>query len=729
MKKNKMTNIMAGVLIIVFTVMFLGVTGRFLYIQASGTVDGVSLKDWADKQRTASHSLPAERGKIFDNNGMTLAYDKPTFRIFAIVDKKYSKNSKEPMHVTDPDKTAEQLAPLLHADKNKLADIMKKGIENKSTQVEFGKLGKGISQKTKEKISKLHLPGIDFIKESTRYYPNGMFASQIIGFAKTEEKRTKDGFYVRNINGITGMEKQMDKLLHGKKGHISFERDNYNSKLLNPKEVITKPQDGDDVYLTIDQKIQTLLEDVLTQVDQKYEPSRMTAVVMNPKTGEILAMSNRPSYDPNNPENVKNWYNDAISTPFEPGSTMKIFTWASAINEGVYKGSEGYKSGKYRINERIQPIVDHNGGEGWGTISYDEGFRRSSNVAAAKLAWEQLGPEKYLDYLKAFDFDKKTGIDLPGEVQGKILYNWPLEKASTAFGQGSTLTPIQQMKAATAIANNGEMVQPYIIKKIIDPSSKKVIKEKHPKAVGNPISAQTSKHMLDLMESVVSGKHGTGKEFSLKDYSVAGKTGTAQIPNADGGGYMRGYDNYVFSFLGMAPKDDPELMMYVSVKQPKLKRDDGSYELGSTPVSFIFKNVMENGLHYLDIEPDEKKERHTSTITLPDLEGKSVSEAEKILKDKGLKPVVLGKTGKITKTSIPAGTKLIKNEQVVLLTDKPLMPDVTGWSLREVMQLSNMLELKLTTSGNGYVTSQSIKPGKPVKKHAAWNVKLQTPGN
>ncbi|MDY0405966.1 penicillin-binding protein [Virgibacillus sp. 179-BFC.A HS] len=453
----------------------------------------------------------------------------------------------------------------------------------------------------------------------------------------------------------------------------------------------------------------------------------MTAIVMNPKTGEVLAMSNRPSYDPNNPRNVKNWYNDAVSTPFEPGSTMKIFTWAAAIDTDVYNGSDSYKSGSYRINERIQRIPDHNGGEGWGTISYDEGFRRSSNVAAAKIAWEKLGPEKFLDYLNAFDFDKKTGIDLPGEVPGKILYNWPLEKVTTAFGQGSTATPIQQMKAATAIANNGKMLQPYVIKKIVDPSTKEVVKEKKPTVVGEPISAATAKHMRDLMETVVTGKHGTGQSFRLDDYSVAGKTGTAQIPNPNGSGYMMGYDNYIFSFLGMAPKDDPQLMMYVSVKQPKLEKADGSYELGSTPVSFIFKNVMENGLHYLNIDPDETMEKHTVKVAFPDVIEKSVPEAEKLLKDKGLRPIVLGKTGKITKTSVEKGAEVLQNEQILLATDKPVMPDISGWSLREVMQLSNLLDLQVSTSGNGYVSTQSIKAGKEIKKGNTLTVKLKEP--
>src|SRR5699024_3689004 len=252
-------------------------------------------------------------------------------------------------------------------------------------------------------------------------------------------------------------EKEMNELLHGQDGFISYQRDKYNKKLLDPEERVKEPEDGADVYLTIDQKVQTSLEDVLSQVDDEYNPERMNAIVMNPKTGEIIAMSSRPSYNPNHPDNVENWYNDAISSPFEPESTVKMFTWAAAIEEGVYNGDETFKSGSYRVNEKITPINDHNQGEGWGSITFDEGFERSSNVAASKLVWENIGTETFLDYLQAFDFDEKTDIDLPGEVPGQILYSWPLEKITTAFGQGTTMTPIQQLKAASAIANQGKM--------------------------------------------------------------------------------------------------------------------------------------------------------------------------------------------------------------------------------------------------------------------------------
>src|SRR5690625_4258517 len=410
-----------------------------------------------------------------------------------------------------------------------------------------------------------------------------------------------------------GIEKEMNDLLKGEDGFISFQRDYYNRKLLDPEEVVKKPVNGHDIYLTIDQKIQTLLEDVMTDVGQEYNPERITAVIMNAKTGEVIAMSNRPSYDPNNPANVQNWYNDVISTPVEPGSTVKMFTWAAAIDAGVYNGDELFKSGSYQINERIEPIHDHNRGKGWGSITFDEGFQRSSNVAASRLVWEKIGPDTFLEYLKAFDLDKTTNIDLPGEVAGKTLYNWPSEKLTSSFGQGSTMTPIQQMKAAIAISNGGKMLQPYIIKKIVDTETGEVVNESLPIVVGEPITEATAEQVLELLDSVVNSKYGTGKVYKLDDYSVIGKTGTAEIPNPNDPGYLSGQGKNIYSFLGMSPKEDPELIMYVSVNQPELR----DYELGSVPVSYIFKSVMENSLHYLNISPDQDETETIKTVKIP----------------------------------------------------------------------------------------------------------------
>lgn len=717
MKKNKKTNLIASLLMIIFMFIFLVISGRFIYIQATGEVSDVSLIDWANEKREASIVLQAERGKIYDHNGMTLAYNRPAYRVYAVLDPEYSKNQKEPKHVVDPKKTAEMLAPLLHMDKNEIKDTIDKGIEKEKYQVEFGQTGKNLTQQEMEEIKALQLPGIYFLEDAIRYYPNGMFASHIIGFSQQDGESEE-------LQGITGIESEKNKLLSGTDGFYRYQRDKYNNKLLHPKEVVKKPENGNDIYLTIDQKIQTLLEDVLSQVDEKYEPERITAVVIDPETGEILAMSNRPSYNPNNPEQVENWYNDVISTPFEPGSTTKMFTWAAAIESGVYNGDEYYESGKYVVNQKIEPINDHNGGAGWGTITFDEGFRRSSNVAASKLVWEKMGTDTFLDYLKKFGFDEKTNIDLPNEVSGQLLYNWPSEKLRTSFGQGSTLTPIQQLKAATAIANEGKMLQPYVIKKIVDSDTGDVIEENEPKVVGEPISAKTSEQMIELLDSVVNSKEGTGKPYQLKDYSVIGKTGTAQIPNPDGSGYLSGSENNIFSFLGMAPKDDPQLIMHVSVKQPKLEPN----ESGSAPVSFIFNNVMENGLHYLHIDPDKDRENHkVETVTFPSIIDQEVKVAEKQLDKLDADVTIIGNGKKVVATNMDEGSEFYPNQRVIVLTNQPTMPNVAGWSQRDVLTLANMLDMNVKVSGSGFVTKQSIKKGKKIKNDMTLTIELKVP--
>ncbi|WP_164215373.1 penicillin-binding protein [Virgibacillus sp. YIM 98842] len=721
MKKNRTTHFMAGIMIILFVGVFLVLTGRFLYIQATGEVNDVSLQEWAEEKRTTSFTLESERGKIYDKNGMTLAYDMPVYRLYAIVQEAYSTNLDNPQHVVDPEETAEKIAPIIEADEGEILERLESGMKNDAFQVEFGNEGRELSQQQKEDIEALELPGINLEKESIRYYPNGMFASHIIGFAR--ESETEDGV-AGGITGVVGMEDEMEELLSGKNGKISYQRDKYNKKLLDPKEVITMPEDGDDVYLTIDQKIQTLLEDTLTEVNEIYNPERITAVVMNPKSGEILAMSNRPSYNPNDPSDVENWYNDVISTPVEPGSSVKMFTWAAAIEEGVYSGEETFESGSYTVNERIQPINDHNQGEGWGSISYNEGFRRSSNVAAAKLLWEKIGADTYLEYLEAFDLDQPTGIDLPGEVPGQILYNWPLEKITTSFGQGSTMTPIQQMKAATAIANGGKMFQPYVIQRVVDSSTGETLEEKKPNVVGEPISKETSEKVLKLLESVVNGENGTGKMYQLDDYTVGGKTGTAQIPNPDPGSgpYLTGRENYIFSFLGMAPMDDPKLMMYVSVKQPELDET----ESGSAPVSFIFNNVMENSLHYLNIEPDKEQQDKVRQMEIPKLVGADAASVEDSLKELGLTVTVMGK-GNVVTANVSEGDAILPGDHIMLVANEPEMPDISGWSRREVLQLTELLELKTETFGHGFVATQNISEGTPIKKGDYLGVEFVSP--
>lgn len=715
---------MTGILIIFFIMIFLVITGRFLYIQLSGEVDNVSLEDWAQEKRMSTYHLPSERGKIIDSNGMILAHDRSKYKIYAVIAGNVEDKS-DFNHVDDIERAAKELAPLLKVEEKFVLQKLKDGLEDERFQVEFGKSGRYLSTQTRDKIIELEIPGIHFEEESIRYYPNGEFASHTLGFARVEAvKKETDEEESEEIVGITGIENEMNDLLRGEDGYVSYQRDKYNKKLLDPKEIVKESINGHDVHLTIDQKIQILLEDVMTEVDEAYSPERISAVVMHAKTGEIVAMSNRPGYDPNNPVDVKNWYNDVISTPVEPGSTVKMFTWAAAIDAGAYNGNEMFQSGSYKINPRVRKVSDHNQGHGWGQISFDEGFTRSSNVAASKLVWEKLGTEKYLEYVHAFDFDKKTNIDLPGEVQGKILYTYPLEKITTGFGQGTTITPIQQVKAASAITNDGKMLQPYIIKKVVNPDTGEVIEEKSPQVAGQPISKATADQVRVLLDSVVNSKHGTGTPYKLDAYSVIGKTGTAQIPDTKGSsGYLRGHGKNIFSFLGMAPKDDPELIMFVSVNQPEL----GGSEAGSAPVAHIFKSVMEHSLHYLNVMPDIEEEDPVRTVKIPKL----INEKTKVIKDnlekQGSNITIIGKGEKIIQASEKPGAEILTSDRIILVTDKPEMPDLIGWSLRDVQKFTSLMDFKLELIGNGYVHSQNIKKGTKLKKDDHLEIKLKPP--
>ncbi|MFC7061302.1 penicillin-binding transpeptidase domain-containing protein [Halobacillus seohaensis] len=708
--KSSNTHKGAAILILLFSIFFLIITGRFLYIQSTAEIEGVNLNKWAEEARTSSYSLDADRGNIYDKNGMLLAYDRPTYKIYAVVDPEYSQSEENPLHVTNPEETASVLAPLLNMNESELTDQMTDAQEEDQFQVEFGSNGRNLSKEKMEEIKELELSGINFEEQSKRYYPNGTFASHIIGFARTE-----DG----HITGVAGIEKQMEEYLREEKGKISYERDKYGSKLLNPNEVLTEPENGENVHLSIDQKIQTFLEDAMATVDEEYNPEKIMAAVMNPKTGEVVALGNRPSYNPNNLGEVDNWYNDIIADSFEPGSTMKMFTWASAIEEGVYNGENKFKSGSYEVSGTT--IRDHNR-KGWGEITFNEGFERSSNVAASKIGYDILGPEKFRQYLSDFHLDQKSGIDLPGEGEGSILYNYPIEKVTATFGQGSTTTPLQLMTAATAIANDGKMMKPYTLSKVTSSENGEIIKEKEPEVISEPISADTATQMRELLGRVVSGEHGTGAPFELSDYSLGGKTGTAQIPK-EGGGYLSGKGNHIYSFLGMAPVDDPELLMYVAVKQPDLDVT----EVGSDPVSYILKSVMENSLHYLDVNPDQNNDYKVEKLSLEDYEGQSTEEVEKKLKKDFKQVSVVGEGGKVATTLPGSGTEVFSDQRVILITDEPTMPNITGWSLRDVQKLAEHFSLEVETMGDGYVINQNIVQGTKLKPGGYLVVELSPP--
>ena len=689
MNMNKLhTNKGAGYFMIFFLLLFLLLLARFFYIQATGTVHNQDLEKLAQDKHSKTGILEANRGTIYDQNGHVLAQDANSYKLVATL--------KGEKPVKDKEDAAKKIAGVLGASEGEILATLKKD----KNQVEFGTIGKNLTKEKKEQIEALNIQGISFVTEKARVYPNGDFASYVLGYARPDDK---DGI----TKGEYGLEQSLDKFLRASNGSVGYTGGRNGVPLEGGKQNIKPPKNGDNVYLTIDQRIQSFLENAMKAAEKHYEPEMLTAVVADPKTGKILAMSSSPSFDPNKPD-VKNYLNVPVANAFEPGSTMKIFTLAAAINEGKYNGQEYYQSGTYSVGNR--KIKDHNDGAGWGSITFDEGVERSSNVAFAILGDQKLGPDLFRQYIHKFGLDEKTGIDLQGEVANKIVFDSQIQQVTTAFGQGSTVTPIQLVQAATAIANDGEMMKPYVIDRIVDPITEKAELQHKPEEVGKPVSKETAAQVRQLLERVVTSPKGTGNAYKIDGYSVGGKTGTAQIPDGKGG-YMTGRENYIFSFLGMAPIDDPQLIVYLAIKKPKLKDN----EYGAQPLAEIFKSVTKDSLEYLKIKPQEvkdpKKYVKEQQAVVPDVTGKSMEEAAKALEEKEkFRPIRLGE-GKV-KQQVPKATeKTLKGDRIFLVGDKPTMPNIQGWALRDVMNLAKTLNLNLKPSGTGYVTEQSVAEG------------------
>ncbi|WP_223700322.1 penicillin-binding protein [Sutcliffiella deserti] len=711
---KKRIHLGAAFLLVIFALLFFLLIGRFFYLQATGEVKGHNMAVAAVEKYNVNKHIEASRGTIYDRVGDPIAEDTPSFNLVAVLDASLTTNEKKPQHVVDPKETASKLAPILEVEESELIKILTKP----KKQVEFGSIGQDLSPSIKTQIEELKLPGITFLDGKKRFYWNGVFASHVIGFARPNDKG--------EVSGVIGLEKMLEEELIEQDGNYTVKTDSKGTILPKDANVSYVPAiNGKDVHLTLDKTIQTFLEEAMNEVNEKYSPEKIMAIVADPKTGQILAMGSRPTFDLNTREGLTaNWNNDTISYRYEPGSTMKIFSLAAAVEAGVYNGSELYQSGSYRLPNDPIPINDHNSGAGWGLISFDEGVQRSSNVAFAILA-DRMGTETLLDYIKAFGMDQPTGIDLPDEATSNINYHYQRDRISTAFGQGSAFTPIQQIQAATAIANDGKMMQPYVIDKIVDPNTNEIVLENKPKEKGQPISQETAKKVRSILESVVSSENGTGRPYAIDGFTVAAKTGTAQIPKA-GGGYLHGHGEYIYSITGMAPADDPELLIYVAVEKPEIAQ----HENGAGPVSGVFNSVMRRSLQYLSIKPEKTNENEEikSGIKVPDLIGQN---AANIVSANGgedsLNYVMLGKGSKVIKQIPEPGQSVIKAERVLLLTEQaPPIPDLTGWSLRDVRKLTNLLETKPNIIGNGYVHKQNIAPGTKINKEDHLIIELKS---
>ncbi len=697
---------------VVYGGLFFLLFGRIVFIQITGEAEGKALASLAEVKYSRESVLTAERGKILDRNGELIVSDTLSYQLVAVLDEELTNNPKKPRHVDDPEKAAEVLANYIPMEKEQLLERLT--LDKK--QVEFGKLGSGINNETALAIRSEKIPGIHLIEYKKRFYPNGIFASYLIGFATEEANEEGDVSAV----GKMGLEATFNKELTGKDGTLKFTSDKWGFTLPKSEDIVTPVEDGYDIQLTIDKTIQNFVEDAMKEVDKEYSPEKMLAVVANPKTGAILAMSQRPAFDPSTREGLTtNWLNDAVENTIEPGSTLKMFTLAAAIEEGKWDPNASFKSGQYTLYDKT--IRDHNI-DGWGTISFLEGFQRSSNVSMANLL-ERLGDKEFIEYIRKFGFGEKTGIDLPNEAAGIILDQYPSERLTTSYGQGSTVTPIQMIQAATAIANDGIMMRPYVIDKITNPNNNEIVKDGVPKEKGRPISKETARQVKEILASTVTSEVGTGQKFALNGYTLGGKTGTAEVPNGLGG-YLAGHGKYLYSFIGMAPAEEPELITYILVQQPTLKAG----EIGSDPVAKLFTSVMESSLKYMNIIPEDVEA--VETTLLNDFIDKKTSETLKDLEKDGFSPVLIGNGKKVEAQYPEKGSKLSKGSVVLLKTEgETTLPDFTGWSKKTVLSFKMISGLDIRITGNGYVTGQSLSKGTAIGPDEPIVINLQSPSD
>lgn len=610
---------------LIASVLFLVLMSRLAWVQF---VHGHELQKKALEVRTRDIPVEAKRGTIMDRNGNELVTSISVDSIYAT-----------PGQVKNPQETAEKLAPLLGMDVDKLYTSLSK----KSA---FEWIKRKVDNEISQKVRELNLPGIGFVEESKRYYMHPSLAPHVLGFTGTDNQ------------GLIGIEKSYDAQLRGQPGRIVTEYDAAGRKVPEAIHQYIPPKPGYDLVLTIDETIQYFVERELDKVVAQYNPKLAMVIVMDPETGGILAMGNRPTFNPNQwteePREV--WdKNPAIWYNYEPGSTFKIVTAASALEEGtVHVGDSFYDPGFIKVADRN--IRCWKAG-GHGTQTFAEVVQNSCNPGFIEVGLD-LGKDNFYKYIKAFGFGSPLGINLPGEASGITISQKKatnLNIATMSIGQSIAVTPIQLISAAATVANDGMLMKPQLVKELR--YNGKTVDKIEPEKVRQVVSKETSLQLRSLLESVVA--EGTGSNAFVEGYRVGGKTGTAQVVG-EKGGYVSG--RYVASFAGMAPVDDPKMVMLVVIAEPQ----GGSY-YGGVVAAPVFQAIARDTLRYMGLPeiPGQKKpkqpwevETPIADVTVPNVVNYPTDEAIKALKAAGLQCQTSGEGNIVHEQTPGAGARL-----------------------------------------------------------------------
>jgi stage V sporulation protein D (sporulation-specific penicillin-binding protein) len=680
---------------VTFLVVALALTalvGRVGYLQF---FRGKDLTTRAELQWMQSLPVEPARGVIYDRNGKELAISASADTVMAI-----------PPQVTDPRGTAHALASILEMDEETI-------YERITRKVSAVYVKRKITQEQTIAIRELNLDGITFTQEGKRFYPYGSLASHALGFVGIDSQ------------GLNGIELVYDEYLRGQKGEIELPRDAKGDPLPGVTPVYKPPVDGSSLKLTLDEVIQHVVERELDNALAENKATEGLVIAMDPNNGEVLGIASRPNYDPNHYAEYaqETWRNHAISDVFEPGSTFKIITMVSAMEEGKVQDSDRfYDPGYIKVADSTIHCWKRGG---HGSETFPEIVQNSCNPGFVLLG-QRVGAAALDSYIRKFGFDKKTGIDLNGEAIG-ILYNLPkkgpVELATTSFGQGPAVTPIQQVAAVAAVANGGHLVTPHLMKEIRTPDGQ-VVSTGVTAPGAQVISAATAAHARDLMESVV--QTGSGLNAYLPGFRVAGKTGTAQVPRPGGGYYS---DRYIASFIGFAPANDPKVVLYVAIRDPKGPK--GYY--GSQVAGPVFKAIMYDVLRYLNVTPqtDATGMPEISMVTVPNVQGATRDDALKALEDAGLNVHIAGDGPKVSEQTpkggaqVPGGTSVtLSMRDTSAPTGKINVPDLIGMSMRAAGAELSAAGLKGSFTGTGRAVRQDPTAGLQVDVGATITVEF-----
>ncbi|MGQ7408496.1 penicillin-binding protein PBP2X [Streptococcus suis] len=717
------------ILLSIFT--FLVFLINFAIIIGTDSKFGVDLSVAASRVHQQEVIVQARRGTIYDRLGFPIAEDSTTYTVYAVVDKNYVSASNEILYVESSQfsKVASIFKNLLDIDEEYALKQLK---QPELSHIYFGAKGKNISYNTMMTISQemeaAGIKGIKFNMSPGRMYPNGNFASIFLGLATPDEN--EDGSY--SLSGKTGMEYYLNSILAGQDGKIIYEKDNKGRILPGTEDIRVRPVDGQDVYTTLSADLQRSLETNMDIFFDKTKGKYASATLVSAKTGEILATTQRPSYDADTKEGLADkdllQYSLLYQATMEPGSTIKVMTLASAIDSNVFDPNQMLVNNGYTIADATVNDWTVNGGESAVSLNMAQAFALSSNVGTIMLE-QKMGNEKWLDYLAKFRFGYPTRFGMGSESAGLLPGDNIVTITMSSFGQGISATQVQMLRAFSAIGNDGTMLQPKFISGLYDPNSDSVRIAK-PEVVGHPVSEKAASDTRDYMITVgtdpvfgtLYNKWTMSPVIQVNGYDVAVKSGTAQIAKEDGTGYIDG--RYLQSVVAMVPAEDPEFIMYATVREPE-SYTGMEWEDIFNP---ILKEAMllKDNLNLDNVAPSLQFVENETEFKLPDVIGQGPGTTAEELRRYLIQPVIVGNGSEIKKVSVDVGTNLSSNQQILLLTDSVEdMPDLYGLTKENMDILAEWLGLEVTYEGAGsMVVEQSIEFGTKISKHKKITITL-----